>query len=183
MALPRSERVRPLPETGTTPGLADLAAERTEYPGNRFAAEPWIRLLDLTSDSAGARKYRKLALNPFDAALARGAHHQRRLQQVVVAAVGARADQGLVEGDVIPGDFLGRVRVSRTERLRNHWADFRQIERFVDVVAASGPEADRGIRRCRDPLAPMPLTWVTSSGAKMPFSASASAIMFAIVLR
>ena len=94
---PGVERIRSLTETRTTPRLANLAADRSEDFGDRFAAEPRIRRFDLTADATGARKDRELTLDSCRALLARRTQHQRSLQQIVVAAVGARADQRLVE--------------------------------------------------------------------------------------
>ena len=65
---------------------------------------------------------------------AAGAQHQRRLEQIVVAAVGAGADEGLVERDAL-GGHLGRgVGVPRAERLGDHRLDLVQVELLVDLV-------------------------------------------------
>ena len=95
---PGLQRIRPLAEAGAAPGLTDLAARRPEHLGDRFAAEPRIGPLDLPrrrrrepgNTTSGRSRLRH-------AGAARVMQHQRRLKQIVVAAVGARADQRLVE--------------------------------------------------------------------------------------
>ena len=117
------------------------------------------------------------------AARARAAQHERRLQQIVVAAVGAGSDHRLVERDALARDLVGRKRIARAERLGDHRLHVRQIERFVDLVGRIRAGRDRRIRQDRRCPSRDTTSYVMSSGAKMPFSASASAIMLAIVLR
>src|SRR5262245_52482676 len=50
-ALAWTERVRPLAETRATPRLPNLPADRPQHPGDRFAAEPRVRLLDAAADA------------------------------------------------------------------------------------------------------------------------------------
>ena len=58
--------------------------------------------------------------------LARRAEHERGREQVVVAAVGARADHRLVEGQPLARDLLGGKRVAGRERLGDHRRDLRR---------------------------------------------------------
>ena len=115
---------------------------------------------------------------------ARGPRERRAAaQQVVVAAVRARPDERLVERQPLARHLVGRKGVAGTEGLRDH-RHARRPGRASrrSRSRASHPGAKRGTagRSCpsRDTT-----PCVTSSGAKMPFSASASAIMFAIVFR
>src|SRR5215471_14379400 len=98
-ALPGRERVGPLAEAGAAPRLADVAADRAEDLRNRLAAQPRVGLLDLAADAARSREDLELAIDLLRARRARRAQDERRLQQIVVAAVGARSDHRLVEGD------------------------------------------------------------------------------------
>ena len=70
---PGAERVRALAEAGTAPRLPDLAADRAEHLGDRLAAEPRIRPLDLPADAAGSREDRELAFDLLDALRSRAA--------------------------------------------------------------------------------------------------------------
>src|SRR5262245_59992152 len=53
-ALPFHQRVRPLPEAGTAPRLANRAADRPEDVGDRAAVEARVAPLDLPADAARA---------------------------------------------------------------------------------------------------------------------------------
>src|SRR5262249_20675991 len=133
-ALTGCERVFALTEARSAPRLSNRRAGGSEDLGDGLAVEPLIRPLDLTPDAAGSRKDFELALRGAGAVRAGRADHERGLQQVVVAAVGARSDQRLVEGQTLARDFLGWKRVARTERLGDHRRDVRQIEGLIDVV-------------------------------------------------
>src|SRR5436190_6820403 len=82
------KRVGSLTETGTAPRGADLAADRPEHCGNRFAAEPLVRPLDLLPHPSRSRKDDEGARRLPYALLAGMVNHERGLQQIVVAAVG-----------------------------------------------------------------------------------------------
>src|SRR6202011_5877502 len=101
------ERVGPLAEARATPGLADLRADRPQHRGDRFAAQPRLRVLDVALHTAGAGEDHELFWRFFEATLAAGADHQCRLEQVVIAAVGAGADEGLIERQLLEGHFVG----------------------------------------------------------------------------
>src|SRR5262249_11866551 len=90
------ERVGPLTEAGPAPRLTNLAARRSKAVGNRFPPEPRIGTLDWRADAARAGKDHERLLGTHRALLPGRADHQRRRQQIVVAAVGARPDHGLV---------------------------------------------------------------------------------------
>ena len=131
---PCRERVRALAEARPAPRLPDPAADRAEDLGDRFAAEPRIGPLDLAPDAAGSRKDRELAFDPRRAERPRGAQHERGLQQIVVAAVGAGANHRLVEREALARDLVGRKRVARAERLGDHRLHGGQVDGLVDLV-------------------------------------------------
>ena len=54
---PGCERVGSLPETRPAPRLADLAADRSEHVGDRFAAKPRIGTLDLAGHATQTREH------------------------------------------------------------------------------------------------------------------------------
>src|SRR4029079_7425397 len=118
-ALTLCRRASPLAEAWAAPRLPDLPAHRTEHLGDRLAAQPRVGLLDLAAGAPRSRKDPDLAIDLLHALPARRAQHQRRLQQIVVAAVGARSDHRLVEGDPLARDLLGGKRVARAGTL---WA-------------------------------------------------------------
>src|SRR5215510_10866895 len=98
-ALPLDERVRSLTEARSAPRLANRAADRAEDIGDRVAVEARVGPLDLPADAARAREDDELSGRPARTVLLRRANHERGGQQIVVAAVGARADHRLVERD------------------------------------------------------------------------------------
>src|SRR2546427_1754357 len=110
-ALPFAKRVRSLAETRPAPRLANLAADRSKHLRDRLAAETRIGALDLSSDTARPGKDDELLGNMRRAPFARRADHQRRREQIVVAAVGARSDQRLVERDALARHLFRRKRV------------------------------------------------------------------------
>ena len=69
-------------------------------------------------------------------------NHERGLQQIVVTAVGARADQRLVELDPFARDLVGRIRVARAERLGDHRLDIAERQHFIDLEARSVARRD-----------------------------------------
>src|SRR6185295_2305446 len=79
------ERVWTLTEAGAAPRLTNLAANRSEDVGNRFAVEPRIRTLDLRADASRAGKDHERLLGTCRALLPGRAHDQRRRQQIVLA--------------------------------------------------------------------------------------------------
>src|SRR5207247_5547746 len=96
-ALSFAKRVRPLAETRAAPRLANLAADRSKHLRDRLAAETRIGAFDLPSDTARPGKGDELLRGLRRALLARRPDHERRRQQIVIAAVGARSDQRLAE--------------------------------------------------------------------------------------
>src|SRR5437867_1027326 len=131
-----AERVGPLTEAGSAPGLADLGARGAEDVGDRLAAEPRIGLLDIALDAARAGKHDELLGRARCPLRARRSKDERCLEKVAVPAVRARPDERLVEGDPLARDLGCRERVRWTERLRNQWHDLGEIERLVDLVAS-----------------------------------------------
>src|SRR5262245_50798462 len=101
------ERIGTLTEAGPAPRLTNLAAGRSKDVGNRFAAEARIGTLDLRADAARAGKDHERLLGTCRALFPRRADHQRCREQVVVAAIGARPDHGLVERETLPRPLLG----------------------------------------------------------------------------
>src|SRR5919204_1549132 len=99
-ALPLSERIGTLSEARPAPGLANLSARRPKYMCDRVAAEPRVGPLDLARDAAGPGKNHELLHGMRDAAIAGGADHERRAQEVVVAAIRTRTDERLVEREM-----------------------------------------------------------------------------------
>src|SRR5579864_1879870 len=67
---------------------------------------------------------------------------QRGGKQIVITAVGTRADHRLVEGDALAGNFYRRKRVPGTEWLRDHRDDVPELQRLVELVGriGSGPK-------------------------------------------
>src|SRR5262249_14577960 len=111
------QRVRALTETRSAPRLADLSADRAEHVGNRLAVETRIRPLDLLRHAAGPREDDELLRRLRRALAPRGADHERCAQQIVVAAVGARSDQCLVERQTLASHLVRRKRIAQTEPL------------------------------------------------------------------
>src|SRR5262249_51837798 len=130
-ALAGVQRVGTLAEAWPAPRLPDLAADRTEHARDRLAAEPRIRTLDLLRGAARSREDHDLLRRLRRAPTAGGADHQRGGQQIVVAAIGARSDQRLVESQTLARDVLGGERVARAERLGDHRHHVGEIELFV----------------------------------------------------
>ena len=131
-ALTLRERIGPLAEAGTAPRLANLTADRPEHAGNRFALETRIGPFDPMCDAARTGKHDERPGSPADSRPPGMEDHERRLQQVVVAAVGAGADHRLVEGDALPRHLFGRKRVAGAEGLGDHRAHVGQRQRLVD---------------------------------------------------
>src|SRR6059036_2515503 len=156
-ALSLGERIGSLTEAGSAPGLPDLASGPAEYGSDRFAPQPRIGSLDQPLHGAAAREYHELrsSRDAFDPLETRGPEHQRRLEKVVVAAVRARADQGLVEGDPLLRDLVGGERVPGAERLRDHGHDRGQIQLFVDLVSGGLARGHPGIGQ-REAALPVP---------------------------
>src|SRR5262249_55085068 len=71
-ALARRERVGTLAEAGSAPGLADLAADRTEDLGDRLAREARIGRLDALLDAARAGEDRERLRGLPESLAARG---------------------------------------------------------------------------------------------------------------
>ena len=103
---PFDERVGALAEARTAPRAANLAADRAKHVGDRLAVQPRIGLFDLLLDAARSGKHDELARGLRQPRRARGDEHERGREQIVVAAVGARADHRLVERDPLARDFL-----------------------------------------------------------------------------
>src|SRR5438552_11251232 len=137
-ALALLERIGSLTETGAAPGLANLGSGRAEDVGDRLAPESRIVLLDVALDAAGAGEDDELLDRARRSLLARGAQDERRLEQVAVPAVRARADERFVEGQPLTRDLRRRERVGRTERFRDQWDDLGKVQRLVDLVARVG---------------------------------------------
>src|SRR5207237_7900273 len=116
-ALAGVERVGPLAEAGAAPRLPDLAAHRPKDIGDRFAVEARIGPLDLLRYAAGSGKDHEFLRGLRGALLPRGTDDERGGEQIVVAAVGARSDHRLVEGEALARDVLGGKRVAGAERL------------------------------------------------------------------
>ena len=129
---------------------------RAEDLGDRLAVEARVGLLDLPADAARAREDRERARDLAEAELARGVQHERGREQVVVAAVGAGADHGLVEGQPLARDLLGGERVAGRERLGDHRRDLRERERLVDRVDGVGAGRDPRVRQIGDALGAVP---------------------------
>src|SRR4051812_4521354 len=104
-ALPLFERIRPLSKTGTAPRLSDLPTDRAEHFRNRFSAQAGIGAFDLETDAAGPGEHDELSGGLRGSLCARGANDERRREQVVVAAVRARADHRLVERQALARDL------------------------------------------------------------------------------
>src|SRR6202163_4535340 len=155
-ALPSPERIRTLTETGAAPRLPDLAPDRTKHGRDRLATEARFSPFDLTPDATGPREDDELRRSVVDALLARRAYHQRRREQVVVAAVGARPDHGLVERQAFARDLLRRKRVAWTERLRNHRPHQGELHRLVDCICRVDAWLKSGIRRIGNALRAIP---------------------------
>src|SRR5438067_9763577 len=144
-ALAGMERVGPLAEAGAAPRLPDLAADRSEHVGDRFAVEAGVRALDLPRHAARARKDHELFRGLRRAFPARLADDERRRQQIVVAAVGARSDQRLVEREVLARNLFRGKRVARAERLCDERHDVGEIDRLVDRVRRIRARRERRI--------------------------------------
>ena len=71
------------------PDPADLASRPAQHVGDRLAVEPRIDLLDPEFHAAGSREDHELLFGLFMPLGPRRAQHERCLQQIVVAAVGA----------------------------------------------------------------------------------------------
>ena len=113
-ALPRTERIRPLSEARSAPGLADLfhrpSGRRSQSIRPRDA-DRRTSICRPTPPDPGKMASARSTL-PIPCA-ARRTQHERGLQQVVVAAVRARADHRLVERDPLACDLLRRDTRSR----------------------------------------------------------------------
>ena len=90
------------------------------------------------------------------ALLACAAQDECGLQQIVVPAVGARADHGLREREPLACDLFGRKRVPGTERLRNHRPDRIERQCLVERVACVGAWRDQWIRQRVEPSRAIP---------------------------
>src|SRR5207253_398097 len=88
----------------------------------------------LTPDTARSWKDDEGRGGACRAPLARRADDQCGGQQIIIAAVGARADERLVEGDALAGYLGCRKGVAGAERLGDHRPHVGQIEH--DVLAA-----------------------------------------------
>src|SRR6266850_5122035 len=127
------QRVGALAEARSAPRLTDLPADGAEDIGDRLAAQARIRPLDLFLDAARAREDHELLRGLRGALRLRSADHQSGLEQVAVAAVRARADEGLVEGEVFARDLRRGERVGRREWLGDQRLDLRQVQVLVDL--------------------------------------------------
>src|SRR5262249_50758035 len=122
-AFPFLQRVRTLSETGAAPGLPDQAADGAEDLRDRLTSQSGVRVLDLVFDSARAgedgERFRGLA----EPLLPRGADDESRGKEIVVAAVGAGADQRLVELEPLARDLAGGIGIAGREGLGDHRHD------------------------------------------------------------
>ena len=82
--------------------------------------------------------------------------HERGRQQIVVTAIRARADHGLVEGEPLARDILGQERVAGSKGLGDHRSDFRKDERLVDLVDGVGSRGDPRVRQVGETLGAVP---------------------------
>src|SRR6185295_19104887 len=89
-ALARVQGVRPLAEARPAPRTADFAADRSKHGCNGFTIQPRIRALDLLRDAARSGKNHQGLRGLRPSLLSRAADDERRREQIVVAAVGAR---------------------------------------------------------------------------------------------
>src|SRR5437899_1263763 len=91
-ALAFVERIRSLAEARPAPRLPNLAADRSEHRRDRLAAEPRVRLLDLATDAARSGKDDKFLRRTPRSVISRRTDDQRGREEIVIAAVRARAD-------------------------------------------------------------------------------------------
>ena len=146
----------PWPKHGPHHDCADLRRRRrgTRRRSTRRSSRGSGRSI-CALHAARSREDHELASAPCVSALrARRPQHQRRRQQVVVAAVGARADHRLVEREPLARHLLGRERVAGAERLGDHRHDLAQLQRLVDLerrVGAAARITGRAGRSCPSP--------------------------------
>src|SRR5439155_8837693 len=107
------ERVRALAETRAAPRRADLRADGAEHVGDRLTIEARLRMFDVALDPARPRKHHERPGRFLEASLAPRADHEVRLEQDVVSAIRAGADEGLVEGELFLGDLVSREGIPR----------------------------------------------------------------------
>src|SRR5262249_34687220 len=136
--------------------LSDLSSDGAEDSGDRFAGEARIRVLDLPANAARAREDREVLRGPQEALLARGVQNERRLQEIVIAAVGARADQRLVEGQPLAGALARRKGVARREGFRDHRRNVPERKLLVDLVDRPRARREARIGKLEDPFLPVP---------------------------
>jgi len=117
------QRVIALPEARAAPAHPDLAADGPQHIGDRFAPEPRVRALDRVLHRARAGEDDEVRRGLRVSRVARVADDECRLEEIVVAAVRARADVRLIERQVLGRDRIGRERVAWREGLRDHRYD------------------------------------------------------------
>src|SRR2546427_944047 len=155
-ALALRERVRSLPEAGAAPRSADLGAGVAQHLRDARAAQARVGPLDVALHRARAREDDELLRRPLRAFVARRLEDERGLEEVLVPAVRARADECLVEGDPFARDLGRGERVRRAEGLRDERHDLAQVERLVDLVARLGARREARIGHLAQPLRAVP---------------------------
>src|SRR5688572_28028839 len=91
-------------------------------------------MLDLAPDATRTGKYDERPGGARDTGRHRPLHNARGLEQILVAAVCARADERLVERQMLGGDFVYGIRIARAERLGYQRYDTDKRELFVDLI-------------------------------------------------
>ena len=114
-------------------------------------------MFDVTLDSARPRKDDERPGRFLEASLAPRADHEGRLEQVVVAAIGAGADEGLVEGELFLGDLVRREGIPWGERLGDKGDELRQVQRLIDVPGHRSAGLEGWVGQIGDAFAPIPV--------------------------
>src|SRR5207245_4585462 len=105
--------IRTLPEAGAAPRLTNLPTHGPQDRCDRLAVQTRFRVFDVALDAAGSGEDDELLGHRFKAVLPAGPDHQRRRAQVAVPAVGARPDEGLIEGELLERHLVGGKRIPR----------------------------------------------------------------------